>query len=794
MNARYLAAIFAILLVIPLAGAVLPEGAMKIFAVTSDGQGLSADLGLNIVKGTGKVWVDVEPLVGTSTQSTALIASHVAKNYSGDVGNYDYFFDINSNASVVEGPSAGGAMALLLVSMLKGKKIPLDVGMTGTITEEGYIGAVGGVFEKAKEAARIGIKLFMIPKGEAKQTVKDEGEIKSINLVDYGPAKLGMKVVEISTIDDALKFAFSDIPSIDVNSSSNALPDFIPDAITNPESLARMKELTSKYVNDAKHSLSEAKTALSTTLINDSSLMSSLLDVLNGSEDSIKQAEILYDKNYLYSSANYAFLGKVNAMFVKDIANNPSIIEPKSTAFDVKLLALKRDISDMRENFSDKIFIEGIEWQIAALQRLNWAEQNYNSIKGSSTVVVINYGNSTEPQTSLIKDLRDYEFATAWVQASRDFYDVAKASGRQAEIQINELSSLEKKINAYIAKAEDLASASAPDEDTTRRLNSAKTALGNKDYLTAIFDSASAYALTESAKRIEGKNISELKTVLDDEIKAAESAVGSNGNYLWARLYLDHSEYFMQAAAFYNSQELGAQYKDSLENGISLAALAKELASATDEINKVVSEKVKEKGIVQGANIPSVSNPQNALVFVALGLAIAFLVLAIIFLAMRIMAVVKKRNPSNILSQIEDLKEFEKKLNNRHAKGDISDEDFASEIAQVSDELERLESLRKEKVSHLVKIEKLKLSTRQVDDELKELRQLYSKGLLTSGEFKDNASRLKRKNEAMLGGMSHESDHLSKDDSLIKETLEKARETRKSAKKKPLQKQKKKKK
>ena len=108
-SARYLAILFAAVLLLPLCSAVLSEGGMKIFAVTSDGQGLSADLHLKIATGTGKVWVDVEPLVGTSTQSTALIASHVAKNYSGDVDNYDYFFDINSNASVVEGPSAGGS-------------------------------------------------------------------------------------------------------------------------------------------------------------------------------------------------------------------------------------------------------------------------------------------------------------------------------------------------------------------------------------------------------------------------------------------------------------------------------------------------------------------------------------------------------------------------------------------------------------------------------------------------------------------------------------------------------------
>ena len=100
--------------------AVIAHGEMKIYAVTTEGTGLSADLVIDLEPGTGKVWTDVEPLVGTTTQGAAKTAVNVAKNYSTEAGNYDYKFDIISNASLVEGPSAGAAMTLLTISLLKG--------------------------------------------------------------------------------------------------------------------------------------------------------------------------------------------------------------------------------------------------------------------------------------------------------------------------------------------------------------------------------------------------------------------------------------------------------------------------------------------------------------------------------------------------------------------------------------------------------------------------------------------------------------------------------------------------
>ncbi|HZX34190.1 MAG TPA: S16 family serine protease, partial [archaeon] len=166
MKKTFFALFLFLALVSSTALAVTEQGSMKIYAVTTEGQGLVATLSIEIEPGTGKIWSAVTPLVGTTTQNAERTAVNVAKKFSSEVSAHDYKFTISSNASIVEGPSAGAAMTLLLVSMLSDRQPPSNVSITGTINEDGSIGAVGGVFEKVREAGKTGVKLFLIPKGE----------------------------------------------------------------------------------------------------------------------------------------------------------------------------------------------------------------------------------------------------------------------------------------------------------------------------------------------------------------------------------------------------------------------------------------------------------------------------------------------------------------------------------------------------------------------------------------------------------------------------------------------------
>src|SRR3989344_3161675 len=232
------------------------EHSTKIYAVTNEGQGLQAELNLRIEPGNGQIFSGIESLVGTSTQNAFKVAVDLAKNFVPSADQYNYYFSIDSTASIVDGPSAGAATALLVVSMLQDKRIPGNVAMTGTISDSGAVGTVGGVFEKAQAAKNGGIKLFLIPRGEARQITRTAQGIQSINLVEYAPREWGMKVVEVDSLDEALELSFSNIENIDVNQQieeSRFL--FVPEPIAVHPQVLPLKGITEKYLQKAEEAL-----------------------------------------------------------------------------------------------------------------------------------------------------------------------------------------------------------------------------------------------------------------------------------------------------------------------------------------------------------------------------------------------------------------------------------------------------------------------------------------------------------------------------------------------------------
>jgi ATP-dependent Lon protease len=111
-------------------------------------------------------------------------------------GNSDIHIHVPAGATPKDGPSAGVAIALSILSMLLEAPVRPDLAMTGEITLRGRVMPVGGVKEKVLAAARAGIRHIMLPEKNKVDLDEIPAEVKK---------KLTFKTVK--NIDQALRYA-----------------------------------------------------------------------------------------------------------------------------------------------------------------------------------------------------------------------------------------------------------------------------------------------------------------------------------------------------------------------------------------------------------------------------------------------------------------------------------------------------------------------------------------------------------------------------------------------------------
>ena len=97
---------------------------------------------------------------------------------------YDVHIHVPEGATPKDGPSAGGAMAISLISIFTGIPVRADTAMTGEITLRGQILKIGGLKEKLLAAKRGGIENVIIPKeNEPDLQEIPEQILKSLNII-----------------------------------------------------------------------------------------------------------------------------------------------------------------------------------------------------------------------------------------------------------------------------------------------------------------------------------------------------------------------------------------------------------------------------------------------------------------------------------------------------------------------------------------------------------------------------------------------------------------------------------
>lgn len=110
----------------------------------------------------------------------------------------DIHVHVPDGATPKDGPSAGVAMTVAMVSVLTGVPIRKDIAMTGEITLRGRVTAIGGLKEKLLAALRSGVKTVLIPQENEKDLADVPDNVKG-----------ALEIIPISTADEALKWSLT---------------------------------------------------------------------------------------------------------------------------------------------------------------------------------------------------------------------------------------------------------------------------------------------------------------------------------------------------------------------------------------------------------------------------------------------------------------------------------------------------------------------------------------------------------------------------------------------------------
>lgn len=144
---------------------------------------------------TGKGSMRFNDTAGSMAKDSVFNAAAVVRKITGeDLANYDIHVNIVGGGRI-DGPSAGTAILAAIISAITGKGIRQDVAITGEISIQGKVKAVGGVFEKAYGAKQAGITTVIIPKENEK---------------DIPAGHLDLDIRPVEKVEEALAILFGE--------------------------------------------------------------------------------------------------------------------------------------------------------------------------------------------------------------------------------------------------------------------------------------------------------------------------------------------------------------------------------------------------------------------------------------------------------------------------------------------------------------------------------------------------------------------------------------------------------
>ena len=146
--------------------------------------------------------------LGDVMKESARIALSYVRSHAGAIGidersfkDRDFHIHVPAGATPKDGPSAGITMATAFASLLSGRPVKKDVGMTGEITLRGRVLPIGGLKQKVLAAQAAGLTDVVIPEANAPDLDELPAEVRT-----------RLRFHPVTTIDQVLEIALEKSP------------------------------------------------------------------------------------------------------------------------------------------------------------------------------------------------------------------------------------------------------------------------------------------------------------------------------------------------------------------------------------------------------------------------------------------------------------------------------------------------------------------------------------------------------------------------------------------------------
>ncbi|MEM2345037.1 MAG: S16 family serine protease [Archaeoglobaceae archaeon] len=471
------------------AAAFETEKKIKAVAVTSgeEPKGVAINITVLINPGNGRVFVSTSPFTEIDMQGSAQFSAITACDLLGiEFTKFDFFYIIEADAPIVGGPSAGAVMTVATIAALKGLNLDEKVYMSGMIYPDGFIGPVGGLNYKLEAVAKNGGKIFLIPSGQSvilveEKTVRKVGilnvvttEVKELNLVEYGK-KLGVDVIEVKTINDALRY-------------------YTGYWISKPEKSVNIT-LYSKFLKLLADKMKESISELQGYTTKET-------------KELLSKAEEDYNSGNYYTATSKYFQAKIlmrYEMFKKTLISTQQV--------ENEMKKVESEISELKEYLKkEQLGVNSIQIIAGAQERVAETENAIKKAKNSRTVEDLLY--------NLAYAKERLESAKVWLsilpEVENDYdLDVSEIKKR-AEFYINQG-------NSMLVYASSLGGYEEMIENAIESLEIAKNLYSETLYAGAVFEALNA--ITDASLSIEAK-YEDISAKVEERKKSAEIAIG----------------------------------------------------------------------------------------------------------------------------------------------------------------------------------------------------------------------------------------------------------------------------